>query len=296
MDIVRPVTISDAQFVSSTVAENDFAVWSSATTYAAGTKVIVTAAGDHHIYESLQAANTNHNPKTSPTWWNDLGADNRWAMFDGVVGTKTTKADPIAVSVNPGAVNALALLELDAVSIDVSMVAAAVTIYSKTVRLEGAYVHDWYSYFFEPLKFKKTLVLTDLPLNAAATLSVTINNTGNTAGCGVLVAGFLTAIGQLQWKPTIGIIDYSTKEKDTFGNPTIVQRAYSKRMSCQLSLDNYQVDGVQNILSDYRATPVVWYGTELFDATTIYGFFKEFNILIYSPAGSTCTLEIEGLI
>lgn len=296
MDIIRPVTITDAQFVSSTVLENDYAVWSSATTYALGVRVIVTSAGDHHIYESLQASNLNHNPKTSPTWWNDLGADNRWAMFDSVVGTKTSKADSISVSVNPGSVNALALLELNAVSIDVSMVAASVTIYSNTIRLEGAYVHDWYSYFFEPLKFKTTLVLTDLPFDSSATLSVTINNMGNTASCGLFVTGLTSSIGDLEWKPTISITDYSTKDVDTFGNTTIVKRAYSKRMSCQLLINNFQVDGVQAILSEYRSTPVVWYGSEAFDATTIYGYFKEFSIVIESIAGSTCSLDIEGLI
>lgn len=296
MDIIRPVAIADAQFVSSNVAENDYAVWSAATTYAAGTRVIVTASGDHHIYESLQASNLNHTPITSPTWWLDLGADNRWAMFDSTVSTVTSNANSINVVLNPGAINSLALLEIDAYSVDLLMVSASVTIYSASISLAAAYIYDWYSYFYEPITYKRYLVLDDLPQDANASLTVTINKNAATAKVGVFVVGLSSYIGVLLWRPTVGIIDYSTKETDTFGNTTIIKRAYSKRMSCELDLDNGQVDNVHLLLSSYRATPIVWVGTDLFEATIIFGFFKEFSIVIENYAGSTCTLDIEGLV
>jgi hypothetical protein len=40
--------------------------WDSATTYNLGD---LTVASDGETYKSLQAANTNHTPTTSPTWW-----------------------------------------------------------------------------------------------------------------------------------------------------------------------------------------------------------------------------------
>ena len=83
MQFIKPVSISDATLISSTIAETDYSAWSSGTTYALGDKVILTST--HRVYESLQAANTNHNPtEAASTWWLDIGPTNRWAMFDDV--------------------------------------------------------------------------------------------------------------------------------------------------------------------------------------------------------------------
>ena len=48
----------------------------------------------------------------TPTAWTDYGPTNRWAMFDQEVNTQSTGDSPLSVVLQPGIVNAIALLEL----------------------------------------------------------------------------------------------------------------------------------------------------------------------------------------
>lgn len=50
-----------------------YTTWSGATTYAAGDQVVVQNGQVCSLFQSLQAANLNHAPLTSPTWWEHLG-------------------------------------------------------------------------------------------------------------------------------------------------------------------------------------------------------------------------------
>ncbi|MBI5071260.1 MAG: hypothetical protein HZB56_23840 [Deltaproteobacteria bacterium] len=66
------------------------AAWASGTTY--GAAALVSYSG--RTYYSLQAGNTNHQPNTSPTWWQDRGAntgpaDLGSAIWDGTVKWET---------------------------------------------------------------------------------------------------------------------------------------------------------------------------------------------------------------
>lgn len=61
--VIEPTLTTDANFVSSTVPENDHPVWSAATAYTAGQRVIVTT-GHHKIYEA-RINNTGKFPPTS---------------------------------------------------------------------------------------------------------------------------------------------------------------------------------------------------------------------------------------
>lgn len=111
MKLIRPTTLTDAMLNSSTAAENDYAVWSSSTAYAVGSRVILTST--HRKYEAL-AASTGVNPASDPTKWLDLGPTNRWAMFDARVGTATTRAGSLQVVLAPGAADGLALIDIEA--------------------------------------------------------------------------------------------------------------------------------------------------------------------------------------
>ncbi len=123
MRVIPPLPITDAILTSSTCAEPSAgeAVYNAATTYAVGDVVIVAA--DHRTYQSLQAGNLANTPITSPTWWLDIGASNRWKMFDLLRNTQTEQASPLTVVLTPGLrVNSLALLGLVADSVTVSVV------------------------------------------------------------------------------------------------------------------------------------------------------------------------------
>lgn len=294
MKLLIPIAIADANLVSSSVPETDHAAWSNATTYSLGQKCISTTT--HRIYESVQGTNLNHDPTTDDgTWWLDIGPTNRWAMFDSVIGTVTTVGSgPIVVTVEPAeSYNMLALLDLVATSVQVEVVLDAVTIYDETYTMDDRRITGgWWGYFFEPLDRQSTLVVEDLPPFGEVT--VTINGTG----CGTLLIGRDFYIGKTLAKPKVGIVDYSKKETDTFGNAIVVKRSYAKRYEADVICDSVRVDGVALKLAEVRATPTLYIGDDsyTYESLLAYGFYKDFNITIAYPNISECAITIESLI
>lgn len=293
MKVITPTTITDALFTSSTAAETDHAAYAAGTTYALAARVIRTST--HRIYESLQGSNTGHTPESSPAWWLDVGPTNRWAMFDNVIGTATTLASPLTVVIAPGAVNAIALLELIGSSVTVSMTSGGTNVYEATVALDASEIGDYYDYFFGAFVQRTSVVLTDLPPYSNGIITITL--TGATVSLGLLSTGLASDLGGAQYGATAGITDYSTKTTDAFGNTTLLQRAYARRTSCKLWLSNASINRVHRKLADLRATPCVWVGVEddEYDPLTVFGFYKDFQVEVAYPTVSMCSLEIEGM-
>jgi hypothetical protein len=305
MKIVRPQPVTDAILLSSSVPETDYAAWSSATTYGLGAYVIKTAT--HRIYKSLQASNLNHDPAAeadplNPVWWLDYSATNRWMMFDKVVGQQTSQADSIAVSLQTTVrVDSVALLNISASTVRIKMTSASsAVVYDKTYDATNALViQDWYAYFFTtPITefVRKTdLFITDLPPYASAKLEVTLTDTGNTVKCGEFIYGLSNDIGETQYGARVGIQDYSVKTVDTFGNYSVLQRAFAKRGTFTIWVDSTQMSAVQSLLSSIRSTPTLFIGSDLIEGSMIYGFYKDFDIDIAYPTISICSMEVEGL-
>ena len=275
------------------------AAWSSATTYAKDALVDY----QEHIYQSLVNSNTNNIPSVvGSTFWTQIGPDNRHAMFDGQISTLTTSSTPLIVVLSTGIINSTALLGLVGSSVTVHLTdgASSSVVYSKTNGLDGTVLNDWYMYFFEPFVQKGEVVLTDLPPYNSGYL-VMILSGGSTVSIGELMVGTVYALGEhdLEQGASIGIIDYSRKDTDPdTGKTTFVERAFSKRMSGQFLIENGSLNGVQRILSDIRAVPSVFIGSEGEDYSplVVYGFYRDFSIDIAYPTKSFCRLEVEGLI
>jgi len=298
MKVIKPTTITPDMIVSSNAVEA-YALWAVGTTYAKHARV------DHgiHYFESLSAGNVGNDPDTSPTFWENIGPDNKHAMFDGQISTATTKAtSPLTVTIKPGIANSVALLGLVGTSVTVTMIdnTGGPTVYTRTIDLDGTIITDWYMYFFEPFVQLGEVVLTDLPPYSNGIITMTLTS-GSAVAIGEFLAGAVYQIGEsdLEHGATIGIIDYSRKDTDPdTGVVTFVPRAYSKRMSGQFLLVNGAISGVQQILASIRATPSVYIGSEATDygALIVYGFYRDFSIDIAYPTHSFCRLEVEGLV
>ena len=299
MKIIRPYAITDAILTACNVPETDYPEYVPGTTYTNGTRVIVIGSNVHTIYESLQAGNIGHDPTSSPTWWLDRGKTNRWKMFDALVSSQAEYSGDITFTLAvTGRVNSISLLNVYASSIRV--VATDVidgVVFDRTVDMRSDLgINDWFNYFFEPPEWDTDSVITDLPMYANMTISVTIGAISGSAKCGACIIGLTKTIGDTQYGASVGIQDYSTKTRDTWGNPTVLERAYNKRANFTVNVDNVAVDRLQNILAGYRATPILYIGTNEFGSTAILGFYKDFSIAISYVEYSVCTIEIEGLI
>lgn len=295
MDLIRPITIDNGELTSSNVLENDYAEWDAGTTYAADDYVIVIA--DHLIYQSLQNSNVGNTPSTSPTWWVEVSATNRWKMFDPYPSTLTTNTDTIAVEITPGRLNSLAMLRVEAAEVTVTLTDPTEgVVYSTTVDMvSDSGILDWYAYFYEPIVRKTDVVLTNIPAYSAATLSVTIDNTGSDAECGLFVIGNKRTLGTAKWEPEISILDYSQKTIDEQGRTTLVEGRFARLLDIDMFLPTSYVDELRRLLTEYRATPVVWIGDTQFTSTVVYGFYRSFTVVLSTPTVSDCELELEGL-
>jgi hypothetical protein len=292
--IIRPMTVDDAALVSTNVAETPPAAWSSGTTYALDAQAsnLVT----HRIYQSVAGANLNH-ALTDTAWWVEVGPTNPWAMFDDMNTSQTTNADSVEVTVQTsGRVDGLALFNLSAGSVHVVSMDGATEIFNETYSLGATSgIDDWYSWFFEPIDRVTELVVPDLPVYADQTITVTIADAGATVAVGNLVIGQSRDLGMSLAGAQAGIIDYSKKVADDFGNYTISPRAFSDTLTLQVVVENDRVDQVRNLLRRYRAVPLVWVAHNDFATTQVFGFFRSFSLVFAYPTQSTCDLQIEGL-
>jgi len=298
--VIPPLSITDSNLTSSTVPETDYSAWSSGTTYTIGQRVILTST--HKIYESLQNGNLNKDPATDtsdPPFWIEVSATNRWKMFDTINSTQTTNTNSIVVVITPGKViNSVSLLNIEGTSVRIKMTDPTEgVVYDVTTSLNNnGNINNWYNYFFNPIQRRTSHVATDLPAYGTAAIEITITNTGLTAKCGVCIIGAVQYIGEgINLGASVGITDYSRKEKDSFGNYVLIQRSYSKRAKFSMAVLNEQIDALQDLLVSLRTTPCVWVGDDNYTCTYIYGYYKDFDIVIAYHLVSDCNIEIEGL-
>ena len=312
MKAIKPISITDAMLTSSNVTENDYTEYIPGTIYGVGDLVIITTVGIHKVYESLRAANHNNYPPSNLTggnpYWLEVGATNRWKMFDYLVQSQTENTSVIKVVLAPGeSINSIALLHLDASSVRITMTdPVAAVVYDKTILLSASEIVLWETLTVWSAEYiwqggvyndlvEKVALKTDLPNYPNASLTIIIASSGVTAKCGVLVIGNYIDLGNTRYSPAAGIRDYSIKEADDYGNFTILERAYSKRVSVSFFMDTSEHSRVLRFLTHYRATALVWILSEMYNLTIAYGFYKSFSISVPNLTHSECDIEIEGL-
>lgn len=278
------------------VPEDDAPPWSGATTYTEGQ--IVMAA--HQLFEAV-IDNTDVDPlgpATKPPTWLNLGRTNRWRMFDGKVGSKTTHPDEIALSLLPGQpVNAIAFLGLEAALIEVRVIDPnrGIVYETQSVPTLRDHIGTFYDWFFAPLRTREDIILADIPATAYSAIQIRIHRPGASAALGELVLGQMVRLGKAQHGSGVGIRDYSRKEPDVFGNFDIVERGFSKRAEFDVQVETADVSYVQRTLARYRARPLVWIGALHIEATIIYGYYRDFFIVLSNSVVSDCSITVEGV-
>jgi hypothetical protein len=300
MKIIKPHPVTDAMMLGSSIDEDDYPAWVSGATYALGDRVIRTQT--HCIYERLAAGSSAIAPELDAATWLNVGPTNKWAAFDNVVGTTSRGPSPLSYVIRAGSTDSLALFELTGRAAQVVMkdVTDGTVVYDRTIDLDATEIESFYEWFFHSeFSQRADIVLTDLPSQFAnAELTVTITATSGYTAVGVLKTGLAADIGETQYGATVGITDYSRKERDAFGNVIVVERAYSKKANFSLLTTLSSFNRIYRTLASLRATPCVYIGTEAdgYEPLLIYGFFRDFSIDIQYPKHHLCSLEIEGLI
>ncbi len=293
MKFITPYSVTSSNLTASNVPENDHPVWNAATAYVVDNRVIY----QNNIYTRLIAGTSPDAPNVDTTRWKFVSATNRYKMFDSKGGSQTVQANNIIVTINcTSVINSVALLLLAASSVRIKMTHPVEgVVYDKTTSFTSI-VDDWYKWWFDPVTKQEVFIASDLPSYSGVSLEITITNTGFDAKCGSCILGRLVQYGGVQYGASVGIQDYSVKTKDSFGNISITPRSYTDRARFNIRLLSNQTDGLKQKLTSLRSVPVVYIGSEDFQSTVIYGFYKDFDIVLTSFPYSDCSIEIEGLV
>lgn len=296
MRYIAPALIGDTQLIASNVAEADYPAWVGATAYAVGDRVLRTTT--HRLYERLIAGTTATAPESDAVNWAEVSASNRWKMFDQSSGSQTANATTIAVTLAPGVIDSLALLDFNAGSVHVVMLDApgGATVYDQTFVIgeTTGTVDDWFDYFFTVPRRRTSLVVEGLPLYANGHLTVTLSDPN--ARCGTLVVGQTVVIGESLRGAAVGIIDYSKKITNPYtGANGIVERGYSKTIDVPVLINNNDLDYLTDRLAEVRATPCVWIASSRNSALIVFGWCRDWRINITYATHSEARIAIEGL-
>ena len=306
MQIITAQTLTNSTLTSSSVPENDTTEWTSGGSFAIDDTCMVTttsngaAVATHLIYKSIHVGtNTGHDPtaSTGTTYWTPLNSTNRWKMFNQTVQQQTVLAGGFNVVITPAAiVSGISAVNVDCESITILMVDPVEgTVFNQTYSMvSNSGITSWYAYFFTPITRDSDLAVLGLPPYANAVITVTFTATGD-AKCGALVFGTTQTIGISQYGASFGIQDYSTKTTDASGNVTIDVGSFSDIADVDVLIETGRFAEVKKILTDARSVPSVWIVEPNVQGLIIYGYFREFNILMTNPNVSLTTLSIEGL-
>lgn len=303
LSILAPVSITDAMLTSSSVAENDYAVYNASTTYALGVRCISTVT--HRIYESAQAGNVGKDPTNianragTSIWWIDVAPTNRWAMFDGIVSTQTSIASTLTVVLRPGVFNAFYLggIDADTITYSVRDSPGGTVVSTYTGVLEGSAPDDYYEYFFDRFKPMTDFTASGIPEYNAAELTITLTKASGNVKVGILAVGDLRPLGKTQFGVKAKPKTFSYIKVDDAGNNTIKKRKASTDLSATAMLELSDANMVLGTLRSVLDVPCVVICSDriVHEGLRCFGLVSG-EISYDHPTHCQLSLNVQGLI
>lgn len=304
--ILVPLAVTDASLNSCTIAEPDSGetAWVSAGTYVVGDLRIRTQT--HKVYSCILA----HNGVTTPpesdyTRWLEVGATNRWKMFDATASSQSTATSTMTVTLHPGFFNAIAIYNITgaAITVTVKDQPGGTTIYSYSGNLYDPFP-DWYEWLFAPYKPMTKIVLRNILPYGAAELSITVTANSAPVGIGMVCVGDMAALspegdfcGGAQYGSSVEPIDYSYIKVDDYGNTRIIKRAATTSLRVNAILPQGNADYAIALLQQILSVPVAFIACDAYGyfGTNVFGLVSG-SIEYSGPQHATASLTVKGLI
>lgn len=293
-------------------AISEYASWSGSTAYVVGDTVSRSSVDGRrwHDYEAT-AVNTNLDPRVnfesvSPSWI-QLGLSNRYKAFDRIVGSPAVASG--------GSISYRFEMTTNVTSIAIfSMIGQQVTVSVQGRNGDGSFttiagsnrvlniadspnIGDWFQYFFSEFEITPDALFDGLPAYVGNFLWVEVASS-DYVEIGEIVFGKEMEIGTTLEKPTLGIRDYSRKERDEFGRPIIVERPYSLYGEFDIAYPSARTRSFLTELAKIRAVPAVYYVPTMDTGagTMIFGYFTDFSMNLNIGEESYSTITVEGLV
>lgn len=274
--------------------------YNAGTTYAASAATAaVIVYYNHRLYESLQGSNLAKTPDVSPTYWEDIGPTLKYGMFDTLRNTASVASSPLTVVFAPGRrVDTLAVLGVSADTVQVSMTSGGVTVYDETTDLITRAAFTFYDYFFMPFIFNQADLFQDIPPYTNGIITVTFTKASGNVSCGALCVGTAVDLGTTLANPTSDALNFSTVERDSFGNSELIPRRTVPKTNQRVLANSRDLPSIIATRTALNAVPAVWAGltdtaSDYFPPLLILGIYKQFEITLQKPDKAQIALELE---
>ena len=303
MNILMPLTITDAMLTSSTLAEPAASetAWVSAGTYVAGDKRIRT--GTHRVYNCILGhAGRTALPEDDTTYWEDYDPTRKWAPFDSYVSTPASLASPLTYVMLPGFFDAISMYGLTGTGVTITHKATAggTVLETRTISLYAESL-GLYEYLFGPKNPKSKIVETGFALRPASEVTISVTGTG-TVSLGMCNIGSYRSLvsdwGGTQYDASVEPVTTSRITTDaTTGKVTIKRGNAATGMRASVALPladaNYALQSVQEVLD----VPVSWIATGAtgYEGLNVFGLGSA-NLSYAGPDLVQLNINVKGMI
>ena len=304
MRVIVPNTIGS--ITSSTVAEPSAGetAWVSAGSYTAGDVRIRTTTHKKYMALSTHSGRTAL-PESDPMYWKDIGATDRWKMFDSYTSTQTATTTTMTVVFQPGFFNAVALYNLTGASITLTVKdqPGGTTIFSYTGNLFEPFP-DWYEWLFSPYADLKKLVFQDIIPYATAEVTIAVTAvSGAPVGIGMVVCGDMrgftdgATFGGTQYGAKVEPVDYSYIKTNEYGETEIVKRKATTDLNASVIMPKENADYAVNLLQEVLAVPAAWIATDSagYASLSVFGLGSG-SVEHVGPNIAQAQITVKGLI
>ncbi|WP_041447068.1 hypothetical protein [Thiocystis violascens] len=104
------------------------------------------------------------------------------------------------------------------------------------------------------------------------------------------------AIGECLYGTEISIVDYSRKDRDAFGNITLIPRGYTDVVRYRVAIRTADAAQVRNLLASKRAVSAAYVGHADHAVVNVTGYLTSFRIPLDNWNVSVITIEVEGVV
>lgn len=282
MNLLTPITITDAILSSSTVAEPAAGeiAWVSGGTYALGDLRI--RATTHRIYACVLAhTGIATLPESDPTRWLEKSPTLRWAAFDSYVSTASTATTSLTYVLRPGFCNTVAFYGLVGLALQLTIRdgPGGTIAYTLTDDLTAPF-----SGFYELLTGKPRqrdkVFYKALPLLPDPEITITISSTaGAPVAVGMIVLGDLAPLiddsiwGGTEFGPTVEPTTYSYIKTNTDGTLQIVKRNATTNMTASVVMPTRAANYALNAVTQVLDVPCAWIATDTsgYEGLNVFG-------------------------
>jgi hypothetical protein len=292
MKLITPVTLDPDDLTTNVT--NEHSDWS-AGTYNADDRAVY----NNQVYEALST--TTDQPDTGaaaePATWLLLGYSNQLRMFTEGADSVTSELGDITVAISD------VLLMTDVYLLGCLGVTAQVVltdsvegiVYDETIDLTDIGCVDWWEYFFLDYDQVTTAYFPGIPPYPGSVLDIVITAATETdpAECGRVIYGVVKEIGITVEGVESRVEDYSTKERDGFGNLKLVPRRTIRIVDFPFMVENAFLHPAQRIFQNLAAIPTLYVGDDDLPETIVFGVFLTFIIVSDGFSITECSTSIE---